>query len=104
MFAYKVFNEGSTLIILKTKLGAICGGFTSKSWTPGGLFTADITAFVFNMTHKFIPCNFENAIYLTSSGFEFGNGILAVKGDYLNADARGNCWVGKNNLYNIEPD
>ena len=33
VFGKKVFNQGPTIIILKTLKGVICGGFTSKSWT-----------------------------------------------------------------------
>ena len=32
-FAMKVYNKGSNLILLKTTNDAICGGFTSLSWT-----------------------------------------------------------------------
>ena len=32
-FAEKVYNKGSNLILLKTTKDAICGGFTSLSWT-----------------------------------------------------------------------
>jgi hypothetical protein len=30
-FKEKVFNQGPTLIILKTTNGAVCGGYTSKN-------------------------------------------------------------------------
>ncbi len=32
-FAEKVYNKGSNLILLKTTKDAICGGFTSLSWS-----------------------------------------------------------------------
>ena len=31
-FVERVFNKGSTLIIVKISNDMICGGFTSKSW------------------------------------------------------------------------
>ena len=34
-FQEKVFNQGPTLILLKTLTGAICGGYTSKNWDHG---------------------------------------------------------------------
>jgi hypothetical protein len=30
-FGKKVFDQGPNLVLIKTKLGAICGGFTSMS-------------------------------------------------------------------------
>jgi hypothetical protein len=32
IYIQRVFNQGPTLIVLKTTLGAICGGYTSKNW------------------------------------------------------------------------
>jgi hypothetical protein len=62
-FKEKVFNQGPTLIILKTTKEAICGGYTSKSWDGQGKFTKDDDAFVFNMTQKYTPNNHDKAIY-----------------------------------------
>jgi hypothetical protein len=36
IFKGKVFNKGPTLIIIRTKTGAICGGYTSKNWDFSG--------------------------------------------------------------------
>ncbi len=58
-----VFNQGPTLIIVKTKLGAICGGFTSKGWgTQTDQKIQDSDAFVFNMEKKFTPENIDNPL------------------------------------------
>jgi hypothetical protein len=103
VFGLKVFNQGPTIVLVKTKLGAICGGFASKSWASGS-YSNDNAAFVFNLNEKFIPSNYDNAIYLQNNGFNFGNAILAVAGDQLNADNAGYCNVGTNNYYNISGD
>jgi hypothetical protein len=70
----------------------------------GGGYTKDDSAFVFNLNDKFIPSNYDNAIYNHSSGFDFGNAILAVCGDQLNADNNGWCKVGTDRFYNISAD
>ena len=76
-FGQKVFNQGPTIVLVRTKLGAICGGFTSKSWAgSGGAYANDNAAFVFNLNEKFIPCNYDKAIYLLNSGFIFGSNIF----------------------------
>jgi hypothetical protein len=75
-FEKRVFNKGPTLIVLKTTEGAICGGYTSKNWDESNRFTDDIDAFVFNMTHKYIPNNRQKAIHTGSNGFCFGHNIL----------------------------
>ncbi len=41
---------------------------------------------------------------MRSDGFEFGNYILGVINDQLNADNKGYCSVGKSNFYDIEGD
>jgi hypothetical protein len=61
-FKEKVFNQGPTLIILKTTNGAVCGGYTSKNWDGSVIYKDDIDAFVFNMTHKYIPNDTKRAI------------------------------------------
>jgi hypothetical protein len=75
-FEKRVFNKGPTLIVLKTTEGAICGGYTSKNWDGSHDYTDDIDAFVFNMTHKYIPNNSKYAIYTQPYGFDFGECIL----------------------------
>ena len=47
-FGEKVFNQGPNIVIVKTKMGAVCGGFTLKSWSNSGGYTADNASFVFN--------------------------------------------------------
>jgi hypothetical protein len=101
----KVFKKGPTLIILKTSEGAICGGYTSKNWDGSNKWTDDIDAFVFNMTHKYIPNDTKKAIYTYSYGFWFGNAILLLTSDTtLNKNDEGRCLTGKHRGYDIEGD
>jgi hypothetical protein len=103
-FGQKVFNQGPTIVLVRTKLGAICGGFTSKSWAASGGYTYDNAAFVFNLNEKFIPSNYGNAIYLRNDGPDFGSDIFTVVGAQLNADNAGRCKVGTDKFYNISGD
>ena len=91
-------------MILKTKKGAICGGYTSKNWTDEGCKISDPTAFVFNMERKFVQSGGDYSIYVRPNGFEFGCNVLQVSGERLNEDYRGCCDVGKVNGYDIEGD
>ena len=104
VFGLKVFNQGPTIVLVKTKLGAICGGFASKGFAASGSYTNDNAAFVFNLNEKFIPSNYDKAIYLRDDGFEFGDNILAVAGDQLNGNNEGCCYVGTDRYYNISGD
>jgi hypothetical protein len=98
-------KQGPIIILVKTKLGAICGGFRSKYLYGGyGTSAKDDSAFVFNLNEKFIPSNNNSAIIDSNHGFGFGNGILAVWGDQLNADNNGYCRVGTDRYYNISGD
>jgi hypothetical protein len=81
IFGQKVFNQGPTIVLVKTKLGAICGGFTSKSWGGNNVYANDNAAFVFNLNDKFIPSYYDGAIRLRNDGFEFGCGVLSVEGN-----------------------
>ena len=45
-------NMGPTLTIMKTKVGAICGGFTMQDWTSDGESKSDSYAFVFRLDTK----------------------------------------------------
>jgi hypothetical protein len=56
------------------------------------------------MKEKYIPNNYDKAIYTTTYGFYFGDWILGVFGDPLNGYHNGRCWTGKANYYNIEGD
>lgn len=99
---------GPTLIIIKTSEGAICGGFTSKSWDNIGQSyeVYDGLAFVFNMTQKF-KCNvWQKAITRCNNGFCFGQNILAFNSyPELNSKNSGMCKIDKNGGYDgIEGD
>jgi len=45
---------GPTLTVMKTKAGAICGGFTMKDWTSDNLWENDSSVFVFRVDTKVI--------------------------------------------------
>ena len=79
-FIEKVFNKGPTLLIVKTTTGAICGGYTSKSWVENKGDIEDTDAFVFNMSQKYTPNNYKNAMYTDSNSFCFGRWILGFYG------------------------
>ena len=84
IFAQKVYNQGSTLILLKTTKDAICGGFTSLNWTDKNRSQKDSQAFVFNLDKKFSPINESfNAITThpwSNNGFYFGGDVLSLAG------------------------
>jgi hypothetical protein len=83
----------------------VCGGYTSKNWDGSNKFTDDIDALVFNMTQKYIPNKHHFAIVTTSTGFCFGDGILAVtSASTLNNHNEGVCGTGKWRYYDIEGD
>ncbi len=48
-FAQKVYDKGSNMILLKTTKDAVCGGYTSLSWTKQNGSHIDTEAFVFNV-------------------------------------------------------
>jgi uncharacterized protein YgfB (UPF0149 family) len=81
---------------VKTKQGAIIGGFTTKSWGPFTYsYTVDDAAFIFNMNQRFNQTTGKHSIYLRDDGFEFGNKMFEVSGSQLNQDN-----AGKNNHAN----
>ena len=63
--------------MVKTKQGAIIGGFTTKSWGPyPGCYTVDDAAFIFNMNQRFNQTNGKYSIRLRDDGFEFGSNMF----------------------------
>ncbi len=75
---------------MKTKQGAIIGGFTSKSWGPNpGSFTIDADAFIFNMNQRFNQTTGSASIHLIGDGLMFGNEMFSVRGSPLNKDNYG---------------
>ncbi len=50
-FKVRLINQGPMIILVKTKTGAICGGYTSKGPVSrkSGAYDYDNEAFVFNM-------------------------------------------------------
>ena len=91
---------------MKTKQGAIIGGFTTKSWGPiPGEYTVDADAFIFNMNQRFNQTNSKYSILLSTDGFMFGNGMFSVSGSQLNQDNAGrNCHAETWRGYDIPKD
>jgi hypothetical protein len=57
------------------------------------------------MTQKYIPNNYQYAIYNPPNGFSFGGSILGVTSyGTLNKHNEGVCFTGKDNYYDIEGD
>ena len=56
------------------------------------------------MKEKYTPNNYDKGIWTGSNGFYFGNAILAVVDDPLNAPNNGWCLTGKAYFYDIEGD
>ena len=103
----RVFNKGPSLIVVKATTGRICGGYTSKHWKESRVYIRDDDAFVFSLHNntKYTPSDYDKAIYTTSSGFSFGNGILlATSNNKLNDNNEGRCCVGTDRFYNIVAD
>jgi hypothetical protein len=94
---------GPTLTIIKTKAGAICGGFTMQDWTSGGGYKSDSCAFVFRLDTKatYSPkLQSGRAIYCHSSeGPHFGNRALSFWVDPMNGPGQGRCFVDKDGEY-----
>jgi hypothetical protein len=103
-FGKKVFDQGPNIVLIKTKLGAICGGFTSKSKDDSGVWVKDTEAFIFNLENKFTPNDYSLAMHQNKNGIYFGSFALKLTGDYLNADNMGYSSIGKGTYYNIEGD
>lgn len=72
-------------MIIKTSLGAICGGYTSQNWIEQYGFVEDNDAFVFTLSQKYTPNDHKKALKIYSDGLGFGDCILTVveKSQYL---------------------
>ena len=76
--------------MVRTKQGAIIGGFTTKSWEPRtGGYTVDDAAFIFNMNQRFNQSHGKYSIFFRDSGFQFGNEMFRVTASQLNQDNAG---------------
>jgi hypothetical protein len=84
---------GPTLTIMKTKAGAICGGFTMQDWTSNREWKSDSCAFVFRLDTKatYSPkLQSRGAIYCGSGeGPYFGNDALSLWWDPMNGSGHG---------------
>ena len=75
---------------MKTKQGAIIGGFTTKSWGPDtDDYTVDDAAFIFNMNQRFNQTTGKHSIGLCNDGFIFGMNMFSVTASQLNQDNAG---------------
>ena len=93
---------GPTLTIMKTKAGAICGGFTMQDWTSDDGWKSDSCAFVFRLDKKatYYPKFESRAIYCYSDeGPSFGNNALSLQDDPLNGSGHGYCYVDVDGVY-----
>jgi hypothetical protein len=102
---------GPTLTILKTKAGAICGGFTMQDWTSDNEWKSDSCAFVFRLDTKatYSPKLHSDAIWCSSGrGPSFGNDALSLWYDPINESGNGWSFVDKDGVsdtdYNIKAD
>jgi hypothetical protein len=103
---------GPTLTIMKTKAGAICGGFTMQDWTSDGRYKSDSCAFVFRLDTKATyssKLQSDRAIYCDSDyGPCFGNHALSLWYDPMNGSGNGGCCVDKDGwhdtYYKIKAD
>ena len=75
---------------MKTKQGAIIGGFTTKSWGPWTQsWVVDDAAFIFNINQRFNQTNGRYSIDLNDNGFRFGSDMFSVSASQLNHDNAG---------------
>ena len=87
---------------MKTTKSAICGGFTSISWDGKCEYKRDTEAFLFNLSTKFTPNNFDYAIFACKEGLSFGTLALRLRGTELNKPNDVDCKTGSVTYYNIE--
>lgn len=100
---YKDFHsrcdgKGPTVVLFRTKLGRLCGGFTKASWESPeiGEYKFDSQAFVFAVDSqvKYSPKNNSKAIWHSlNSGPNFGGGVLELRREPMNALHGGACIV-----------
>ena len=62
----------------------------------------DENAFLFDNQNKYVPNDFDKAIFTRKGGFSFGNMTLLLDGDFLNSKNEGRCHVGRERFYDIE--
>jgi hypothetical protein len=91
-------KQGPTVVLIKTKKGRICGGFTKASWTSpvNGNYQFDAAAFIFSidLRAKFIPINNSKAVYhRQSNGPSFGGGVLELRFQPMNKENAGGCLI-----------
>lgn len=44
-------DQGSTVVIIKSEVGFVFGGYTSISWIPNAQYLADDKTFLFSLTY-----------------------------------------------------
>ena len=77
-FYNKVNNKFPTLILIKSKLGFIFGGYTNNTWEETKIYKKDFSAFLFSLNKKkkyYIKNNhIQNGNYGDKFYFAFGSG------------------------------
>ena len=109
-WTYGKFHEfcdrmGPTLTIMKTKAGAICGGFTMQDWTSNHEWKSDSCAFVFRLDTKatYKPKDQSYAIFCSSTyGPRFGNDALSLCNNPMNGSGNGRCYVDIDGEYDTK--
>jgi len=52
IYREKVLNKGPTLVLVKSGVGLIAGGFTSIPWSTAGKFVRDDEAILFSVSKR----------------------------------------------------
>jgi len=73
----KIRDKGPTLVIIKSNIGNVFGGFANESWKTGKHvdFEKDSKAFLFSLTNSYkynLIDKEKNAIYQHDYGIFFG--------------------------------
>ena len=94
-FHSKVSNKFPTVVLLKTKAGFKCGGYTSISWENISNYKKDELAFLFSLDKKkkyrLKNENLSYAIYASSNHFAFGRGYDLVIYDQCKTNKKNYC-------------
>jgi hypothetical protein len=92
-------NKGATVTVIKSSKGRISGGYTQLSWTSGGTYYKDDSAFLFSVSFskKYPLTSGQNAIYCASNYGPLFSSIpanLALYSEPMNGDNHGHSNLG----------
>jgi hypothetical protein len=101
IFHQKCDSKSPTIVIIKSDLNSVFGGYTAALWNPSG-FKQDQTAFIFslrrrgfNSTEKFHVVSTNHAIHVPSANsmpiFGRGNEIFICDSSDIFKDSNTNC-------------